>query len=420
MTSIPKELRESPDLVGHKATPRKRFSNLFFPPTLQRIFRETALLKAAAGTVALAVLFAAFTWWWIGFPLIGYWTWGIGAGETTRADATRIVLTMIAGVGGIVALVIAYRKQLGAEEGRFMASLENAARQLGASEPTVQFAGIYALASLADDSPTARKQQCVDVLCGYLRLPYAGTGETSLVREVVRKRTWFDSVGGVEETLVQQLRPSDKEVRLTIIREIAERLQVAAPNSWSALKLDFTAAVLDGGDFSGAVFDAEDVSFREVKFNGGTIDFNRAKFRGRTASFAGAEFNGGTIDFSGIEWTGVYMGFEGAKFNGGTVDFDQATFDGTMEFDGEDLHGGSASFESAEFNGGRVSFFFSIFKPGSQVDFCRAAFNGSVVEFNATDFEGGSVDFSAPVSWEVPPEGPWDEGLTPPGVRLPR
>src|SRR5271155_4055281 len=47
-----------------------------------------------------------------------------------------------------------------------------AAGQLGDDKRSaVRLAGVYAMAGLADDWPENR-QTCVDVLCGYLRLPY--------------------------------------------------------------------------------------------------------------------------------------------------------------------------------------------------------------------------------------------------------
>jgi ABC-type transporter Mla subunit MlaD len=47
-----------------------------------------------------------------------------------------------------------------------------AAGQLGGDKPpAVRLAGVYAMAVLADEWPENR-QTCVDVLCGYLRMPY--------------------------------------------------------------------------------------------------------------------------------------------------------------------------------------------------------------------------------------------------------
>src|SRR5215468_3257450 len=47
-----------------------------------------------------------------------------------------------------------------------------AAEQLGSDKPpAVRLAGVYAMAGLADDWEENR-QTCVEVLCGYLRMPY--------------------------------------------------------------------------------------------------------------------------------------------------------------------------------------------------------------------------------------------------------
>jgi hypothetical protein len=48
-----------------------------------------------------------------------------------------------------------------------------AAEQLGNDKPPpLQLAGVYAMAALADDWEENR-QTCIDVLCAYLRMPYA-------------------------------------------------------------------------------------------------------------------------------------------------------------------------------------------------------------------------------------------------------
>lgn len=288
---------------------------------------------------------------------------------------------MIAGVGGIVALVIAYRRQRGIEEGRFMSSLESAARQLGAEEPTVQFAGIYALAALADESRDDRKQKCVDVLCAYLRLPYIGMDKPSLVRQLVEKHTWSDGLHSIEETKTHQYRPADKEVRLTIIREISARLRKGAQHSWSALSLDFTGAVFDGGDFIGA------------QFAGGRVIFDRARFTGGLMNFAGACFTSGIVSFND------------AHFAGGHVNFFRATFDGAyVMFIGTRFTSGSVRFQESRLEDGRVSF-------------NKAGFDGGVVDFKTAGFFGAAVNFTEPRSWGRPPSVPWEHGkITPRGV----
>lgn len=348
---------------------------------LHEWLKKSPLLVACLWAIAGALVTFGVLWPFIGFTMHGYWTWGLGPGDTTRADAVRTVLTIIAGIGGIIYLTIAFRRQRGVESADFMNQLENAARQLGSIDPMVQYAGIYALEALADDSKTERKQQCVDILCSYLRLPYQGGGRPSLLREVVEKNSWTDGRRIVEETRTHRLRPADREVRLTIIRTITKHLQEGSLRSWSGLNLDFTGVVFDGGDFSRALFSDGKVKFTGAKFNGGTVKFTGAKFgHGVYADFTDAEFNGGTVEF-------VL-----AKFFRGGVDFTDAQFAGAW-----------VDFALAEFSGGKINFL-------------GAQFTGGTVRFTKAEFSGGTVDFREPAAWGAPPLVPWGDGETPDGV----
>ena len=84
-----------------------------------------------------------------------------------------------------------------------------AAGQLGGDKPpAVRLAGVYAMAGLADDWPENR-QTCVDVLCGYLRLPYdPDPGEDAVPAERAAYR-------------------ASREVRHTVIRVITAHLRDA-------------------------------------------------------------------------------------------------------------------------------------------------------------------------------------------------
>src|SRR5215510_8510474 len=156
---------------------------------------------------------------------------------------------------------------------------DTVAEHLGSDKPpAVRVAAVYAMAGLADDWPEHR-QMCVEVLCGYLRMPYEA--EPGGDAPVEKRLAWRAS----------------REVRHTVIRVIAAHLNGTAPVSWCGLNFDFAGAVFDGGDFSGA------------------------KFSGGTANFTGAEFSGGEVSFGGAEFSGGTVGFGGAGFSGGTVDF---------------------------------------------------------------------------------------------------
>lgn len=101
-------------------------------------------------------------------------------GRPQPLEIVKVALTIVAGVGGLVALTVAYRRQVWLEadaagdrerqkalHDRYSAAVA----QLAHDNPNVRLAGVYALANLADEWETQR-QQCVDVLCAYLRTPW--------------------------------------------------------------------------------------------------------------------------------------------------------------------------------------------------------------------------------------------------------
>jgi hypothetical protein len=96
----------------------------------------------------------------------------------TLYNLLKVAFAVAAGIGGVVALVTAYRRQRISEfaeqrEGDrlFNERFATTAGQLGHDSPAVRLAGVYAMAGLADDWP-AQRQTCIDVLCAYLRMPY--------------------------------------------------------------------------------------------------------------------------------------------------------------------------------------------------------------------------------------------------------
>lgn len=155
-----------------------------------------------------------------------------------------------------------------------------AARMLGDSAAATRIAGVYAMAILADDW-TAGNGQCVDSLCGYLRLPWV-TG---------------DPIADEAEA----------EVRRTLVRVIARRVPLyKRPDDtmlrWRWIPLDFTGARFpDRTDFSEAylvraTFDratfGNEVTFDRSVFSDDTA-FTSATF-GQDASFIDAVFGTGT------------------------------------------------------------------------------------------------------------------------------
>ena len=125
-------------------------------------------------------------------------------------DVVKASLPTIAGVVIAVALVLVYRRQKDTERAQFAQRFGAASAQLGDSDTAVRIAGVYAMAAAAaDESPVfSRRQQCIDVLCGYLRLPYDPDAGSNNLSEFVSTTTWSATPPAVniEETRRQAVR----------------------------------------------------------------------------------------------------------------------------------------------------------------------------------------------------------------------
>jgi uncharacterized protein YjbI with pentapeptide repeats len=377
----------------------------------------------------------------------------------------QLVFASVAGAGALVALIVAYRRQRVAEADsahdrtrvfneRFIAI----AGQLGHDKAAVRLAGVHAMAGLAEDWEEHR-QTCVDVLCAYLRMPYApdpGEGAPTAERLAFR---------------------ADQQVRHSVIRVIADHLRDGSVPSWQSLKLDFTGVVFDGGDFRGvrftgddllmagprppsqwsrrqgslgddvrfdsAVFASGDVSFDGAKFSGGRVSFNGAVFSGGSVSFrraeftdgalvcfVGARFSAGAVSFDDAMFTGGLVTFaalgasnraEAATFSGSTVSFDRATFEGgsnragTVVFSWSEFSGGSVTFNRADFSYVRPTFLAS--GGATTYLFGNLALKAGSVYFVGANFAGGEVDLREVMDWSNPPVFGFD-GQPPQGVML--
>jgi uncharacterized protein YjbI with pentapeptide repeats len=264
------------------------------------------------------------------------------------------------------------------------------------------------MAGLADDWPENR-QTCVDVLCSYLRMPYAADpGEDASEPD----RLAF---------------AADREVRHTAIRVITNHLKADSLVPWHGLDLDFTGVVFDGGDFTEAEFNGGNISFTGAVFTGfvdfcdarfsATVSFARAKFCdgcgvnfGLTRYLSGlvlfdnADFRGGDIVFTYAEFSGARVNFASARFSGAHISFTYAEFSGSH-----------VSFVSAKFTGGTVDLAFADFRIGT-VSFPKALFTGSKVLLRQAIFTGTKVEFGRVADWSCPPALP--EGK-PTGLALP-
>ncbi|MGK8559299.1 hypothetical protein [Nocardia gipuzkoensis] len=127
-----------------------------FGERVSRRAHRSALLLAVLLAVIGGLLIAGIAWWLLWLFL------GAKAETPNQVDLTKIALTVTAGVGGAVALVVSYRRQRDQERARFAELFGAAAKQLGDPDVAVRIAGVYAMAGVADEfGAPGRRQQCI-------------------------------------------------------------------------------------------------------------------------------------------------------------------------------------------------------------------------------------------------------------------
>jgi Pentapeptide repeats (9 copies) len=374
---------------------------------------------------------------------------------SAQLDLLKLVFALVAGIGALVALVTAYRRQrieeiAGERAERIQAHAERVAQdnvhdaierrvtdlygkaveQLGHDKAAVRLGGLYALERLAQDQARHR-QTVVDVVCAYLRMPFQYSVPTTITPPQESPETSESPPTDVNEGDPRQ----ELQVRLTAQRLLARHLQTwpfpaedgasTHPDSyWEGIELDLTGAHLINFDFArcqphsvnfeGARFSG-DAGFGETRFAGDAW-FGGARFSGKAgfvetrfsgdARFDGVRFSGeagfGEAHFGGLAW------FDGARFDG-DAGFGGARFDGNAGF-GEAHFGGLAWFDGARFDGeagfGKAHFrreaWFDGARFSGEAGFGGAWFSGArfsgIVGFGGAQFSGdaefGEVRFS--------------------------
>jgi uncharacterized protein YjbI with pentapeptide repeats len=258
--------------------------------------------------------------------------------------------------------------------------------QLGNQNSTVQLAGVHAMADLADHWDESR-QDCIDVLCAYLRMPH--DPDPGATADAARRLAFR----------------AGREVRHAVIEAIAAHLRPDAKVSWQDSNFDFTGGVFEGEvSFAGATFSGDRVIFSEVSFSGGNADFSDTTFSSHEVSFADATFSdgvsfkratfsGGSVDFRHATFSGDEVSFSEAKFCRCDVSFFRAIFSsGEARFRNTEFSGDQISFARAEFPSREVIFSEAQFL-SEKVNFAGARFSGHQVRFGDARFPGGEVSF---------------------------
>lgn len=237
--------------------------------SVARIRPATLRLWVVLGTVATTVVGAAVL---LTFARLqaSLWVWQDGfyltGDQWFNAARTTVTLVGIIGLGG--AAFLAYRKQVSTEATHLLEQSSGlrdryttVAEQLGHDSAAIRLAGVYALASLADDwhdfGNDDERQVCIDLLCAYLRttrsLPGAPTPELTPPPRLKPARR---SLAGHDRLRPAPRRPStdndreEQHVRAAIVNSI--RARTRSKDQWTGCAFDLSGANLSGANFTDA------------------------------------------------------------------------------------------------------------------------------------------------------------------------
>ncbi|WP_125677136.1 pentapeptide repeat-containing protein [Amycolatopsis sp. WAC 04182] len=301
-----------------------------------------------------------------------------------QIELIKTGLTLGAGTGGVLALVLARRRQWFTEhdaaERRLTELYLKAVEQLGSDRAAIRHGGLYALERVAQGNPSQR-QTVVNVLCAYLRAPFRLPDEphprsrAGIRRPLAASRPGARhlAAGGRHQTsgvaAFDDETRQEQEVRLTAQRILSDHIRPGPDRDhpretyWADIDLDLTGAVLldldldhchlRSGRFIGATI-ARNTLVRHARFDG-NADFGRVKFSG-VAQFESTHFAGHVwftatsfaqeADFSDVEFNMVAW-FRSAIFAGETL-FRRSKFAGKTSFESVAFKG-EASFEATNF-----------------------------------------------------------------------
>lgn len=228
--------------------------------------KRSKLGTSVAGAVALGVLLTAGLYVVSTRYLIASrWPWDLDPQlENVQLDTLRLVLSLVAGIGAVVGLVIAYRRQDDLENRRFTEEFTNAVRLMASPEIAESVAGAHAMAAAINGTrDRARRQLGVDQLCGYLRLSNDPSRDPYLDETLTAR----DTVLGAHSTERRTFKTREEDMRKAVLSTIVNhrqriprtlmaslRARFAGTHSWNDCRIDLTGADLRGQSLNGVNF----------------------------------------------------------------------------------------------------------------------------------------------------------------------
>ena len=217
-----------------------------------------------------------------------------------------------------------------------------AVEQLGDEKAPIRMGGVYTLVglvdewleekSLSDDERFKEGQVIINNLCAYIRSPFTLTSYYDELSEDAPSLEGSYKDKKEEFYVDKAILDSEADVRLSIIKEIHDRIQGPdknTPGAWSDFEYDFS-----GSTFFYPVDLTKSYYTKPVNFSGSTYQ-GWANFRGSTYK-DGADFRGSTYqgwaNFNGSTYQG-WADFTDSTYKSG-ADFRGSTYENETDFSG--------------------------------------------------------------------------------------
>ena len=279
-----------------------------------------------------------------------------------------------------------------------------AVEQLGDEKAPIRMGGVYTLVglvdewieekSLSDDERFKEGQVIINNLCAYIRSPFALASYYDELSEDAPSLEGSYKDKKEEFYVDKAILDSEADVRLSIIKEIHDRIQGPdknTPGAWSDFEYDFS-----GSTFFYPIDLTNSYYAKPINFSGSTYkgwaNFTdstyqgEANFRGSTYK-SGADFRGSTYHAWANFTDSTYQAW--ANFTDSTyqawANFTDSTYQAWANFT-DSTYKGEANFSGSTYKGG-ANFSRSTYKGGA--DFSRSTYQ-AWANFSRSTYQGGA------------------------------
>ena len=291
-----------------------------------------------------------------------------------------------------------------------------AVEQLGDEKSPIRMGGVYTLVGLVDEwledesiekyeDRLKEGQVIVNNLCAYIRSPFTLASHYNELSEDAPSLEGIYKDKKEEFYVDKAILDSEADVRLSIIKEIHDRIQGPdknTPGAWSDFEYDFS-----GSTFFYPIDLTNSYYAKPINFSGSTYkgwadfcgstyqalaDFSRSTYQA-LADFSRSTYQA-LADFSRSTYQGR-VDFNGSTYQG-RVDFSGSTYQGRVDFSGS-IYQGGADFSGSIYQGGAY-FTCSIYQGGAYFTCSTytdwADFRGSTYTdwayFTGSTYQGGA------------------------------